>query len=154
MRLFFLLVARSLSTRRELLMENLALRQQLAVLRRRRPLPRFAASDRLFWLTLRRLWPRRRRAMILVEPETILRWHWAGFKAYWTWLSRHRASAGRKRVNILRDLIYRMVAENPTWERRGSTENCEFSALISPSGSYCALDAQGTKSRPSAGRHS
>ena len=54
--------------------------------------------------------------MILVQPETIMRWHRAGFKAYWTWLSRHRAPAGRKHIGIeLCELIFRMVAENPTW---------------------------------------
>jgi putative transposase len=55
-------------------------------------------------------------ALILVQPETVARWHRAGFKAYWTWLSRHRVCPGRKRIGIeLRQLIFRMVAENPTW---------------------------------------
>ena len=54
--------------------------------------------------------------MILVQPETVVRWHRAGFKLYWTWLSRHRYRAGRKCVSReLRELIFRMVAENPTW---------------------------------------
>jgi len=54
--------------------------------------------------------------LILVQPETVVRWHRAGFKLYWTWLSRHRKCAGRKCVNKeLRELIFRMVAENPTW---------------------------------------
>lgn len=45
-----------------------------------------------------------------------MQWHRAGFKAYWTWLSRHRAPVGRKRIGIeLRDLIFRIIAENPTW---------------------------------------
>jgi MgtC family len=95
---------------------NLALRQQLAVLRRRRPQPRFAAPDRLFWVMLRRLWSRWKQSLILVQPETVVRWHRAGFKAYWTWLSRHRTCVGRRCVSKeLRELIFRMVAENPTW---------------------------------------
>jgi transposase InsO family protein len=65
---------------------------------------------------LRRFWYRWREALILVQPETVIRWHRAGFKLYWTWLSRHRARVGRKCVSReLRELIFRMVAENPTW---------------------------------------
>jgi len=103
-------------SRRSLLIENLALRQQLAVLGRKRPKPRFRPSDRLFWVLLRRIWMGWKRALILVQPETVIRWHRAGFKMYWTWLSRHRTGAGRKCVGKeLRELIFRMVAENPTW---------------------------------------
>jgi putative transposase len=70
----------------------------------------------LFWVILRRLWPRWKRALILVQPETVIRWHRAGFKLYWTWLSRHRTTVGRKCVSReLRQLIFRMVAENSTW---------------------------------------
>jgi hypothetical protein len=76
-------------SRRDLLLENLALRQQLTVLRRRHPQPRFAPSHRLFWVMLRRLWSGWKQALILVQPETVVRWHRAGFKVYWTWLSRH-----------------------------------------------------------------
>ncbi len=65
---------------------------------------------------LRRFWPRWQRALILVRPETVAGWHRAGFKLYWTWLSRHRKRAGRKCVNKqLRELIFRMVDENRTW---------------------------------------
>ena len=54
--------------------------------------------------------------MILVRPETVVGWHRAGFKLYWTWLSRHRSAAGRRCVSKeLRQIIFRMVAENPTW---------------------------------------
>jgi hypothetical protein len=96
--------------------ENLALRQQLAVFKRKHPQPRLAASDKLFWVALRRLWPGWKRALILVQPETVVRWHRAGVKLYWTWLSRHRSRLGRKCVSKeLRELIFRMVAENPTW---------------------------------------
>jgi hypothetical protein len=65
---------------------------------------------------LRRFWPRWQRALILVQPETVVGWHRAGFKLYWTWLSRHRRRAGRKCVNKeLRELIFHMIAENRTW---------------------------------------
>ena len=65
---------------------------------------------------LRRIWSGWKQALILVRPETVVRWHRAGFKLYWTWLSRHQARAGRKCVSReLRELIFRMVAENSTW---------------------------------------
>jgi putative transposase len=111
-----ILVMRIFSSRRDLLLENLALRQQLGVLKQRNPQPRFAASDRVFWVILQRFWSGWKQALILVQPETVVRWHRAGFKAYWTWFSRHRAHPGRKRMNQeLRHLIFRMVADNPTW---------------------------------------
>jgi putative transposase len=109
-------VIRFFCSRRDLLLENLALRQQLAVLKRRHSRPRVAATDRLFWMILRRFWSRWREALILVQPETVVRWHRASFKLYWTWLSRHPIRAGRKGVSgELRELIFRMVADNPTW---------------------------------------
>jgi len=103
-------------SRRDLLLENLALRQQLAVLTQRHPQPRLTVPDRLFWLVLSRFWSGWKHALLVVQPETVVRWHRAGFKLYWTWLSRHRSRAGRKCVSReLRELIFSMVAENPTW---------------------------------------
>jgi len=103
-------------SRRDLLLENLALRQQVALLKLRRPRPRFTASDRLFCIILRRLWHGWKQALLLVQPDTVVRWYRAGFKAYWTWLSRHRVCLGRKRISLkLRQPIFRMVVENPTW---------------------------------------
>jgi putative transposase len=116
LRLLLVLLTRLFCSRRDLLIENLALRQQLAVLRRRHPQTRFAPSDRFFWVMLRRFWRGWKQALILVQPETVVRWHRAGFKLYWTWLSRHRVRAGRGCVSKeLRELIFRMVAENRTW---------------------------------------
>src|ERR1700690_4068399 len=86
-------------SRRDLLLENLALRQQLAVLRARHPQPRFSASDRLFWVILRRLWLEWKQALILVQPETVFRWHRDGFKVYWRWISRDRSRSGRRFVS-------------------------------------------------------
>ena len=116
LRLFFGLLARSGRSRHSLLLENLALRQQLAVLKERHPQPRFKAPDKLFWLLLSRMWPGWKQALVLLQPETVVRWHRAGFKVYWMWLSRHRKRAGRRCVSReLRELIFRMVDENPTW---------------------------------------
>ncbi len=116
LRLLLSLFRRCLYSRRDLLLENLALRQQLLALQRRKPKPRLARIDRLFWVAVRRLWPKWKHALVIVTPETVVRWHRAGFRLYWNWLSRHRIVPGRKRISKeVRDLIFRMVAENPTW---------------------------------------
>ena len=116
LRLLASLVVGLLRSRHYLLLENLALRQQLSILKQKHPQPRLSPSGKLFRVILRRLWPRWKQALILVQPETVVRWHRAGFKLYWTWLSRHRKHVGRKCVSReLRELIFRMVAENSTW---------------------------------------
>jgi putative transposase len=116
LRLFFGLIHCAFRSRRDLLLENLALRQQLAALNARHPKPKLKIPDKLFWVILRRLWPDWKRALIVVQPETVIGWHRAGFRLYWKWLSRHRSHAGRKCVTKeLRNLIFRMVAENPIW---------------------------------------
>ena len=116
LRLFIGLIGCGLCSRRDLLIEILALRQQLSVLKARHPRPRLTSLDRVFWVTLRRFWPGWRRTLVMVQPETVVAWHRAGFKLYWTWRSRHKACAGRKCVSMeLRELIFRMVSENPTW---------------------------------------
>ncbi len=115
-RLLIGLFQRSFYSRRDLLLENLALRQQLLAMQRQKPKPRLARLDRLFWIVARRLWPKWKQALVIVTPETVVRWHRAGFRLYWNWISRHRKAFGRKRINKeLRELIFRMVAENPTW---------------------------------------
>lgn len=78
LRLILVLYSRFFHSRRDLLLENLALRQQLGVLQRRRPQPRFGISDKFFWVILRRLWRGWNRALILIQPETVVRWHRAG----------------------------------------------------------------------------
>jgi putative transposase len=103
-------------TRRNLLLENLVLRQQLTVLKRKRPRPRIAALDKLFWVLARRFWSGWKQALIVVTPDTVVRWHRAGFALYWRAISRARRVFGRKRISKeVRDLIFRMVKENPTW---------------------------------------
>ena len=103
-------------SRRTLLLENLALRQQLVVLKRRRPRSRLSSFDRLFWIIARRFWSGWERSLIIVTPETVIRWHRAGFRLYWSLISRVRRQVGRKMTpKEVRDLIFRMVAENPTW---------------------------------------
>ena len=109
-------ILRILRTHRSLMLENLALRQQLAVLKRRHPRPRLAAFDKLFWVFVRRCWSGWQQALIIVSPETVVRWHRTGFALYWQAISRDRRIVGRRRISKeVRDLIFRIVAENPTW---------------------------------------
>jgi putative transposase len=103
-------------SREELLLENLALRQQLLALHAKRPRSRLGPVDRLFWVVLRRSWSGWKRSLILVTPETVVLWHRTGFRLYWSWISRARKAVGRKPISReVRELIFRMVAENPTW---------------------------------------
>jgi putative transposase len=101
-------------SRMDLALEVLALRQQVAVLKRKRPRPTLSAFDRLFWTTLRRCWPRRSDVLVIVKPDTVVRWHRAGFRLFWKW--RSRPSGGRPKVSEeIRTLIRRLAMENPTW---------------------------------------
>ena len=95
--------------------ENLILRQQLAVLRRRSAARvRLWSIDRLLTVWLYRLYPSLLDAVIIVQPETVIRWHRRGFRAYWHWKSRH--VGGRPRIDSeIRALIRRMSRENPLW---------------------------------------
>jgi len=115
LRLFLGLTFSTLRTRQWLLLEIVALRQQLSVLKASRPRPQLTWSDRLFWM-IQKCWSGWKQALIVVQPDTVLRWHRAGFKLYWTRLSRHRPTAGRRCVSSeMRELIFRMVVENRTW---------------------------------------
>ena len=76
-----------LRARRALVLENLALRHQLAVLQRAAPRPRLRPTDRLFWILLSRLWSGWTHALSLVQPETVIRWQRIGFRLFWTWKS-------------------------------------------------------------------
>ena len=103
-------------SREDLLLENLALRQQLLALHTQRPRRHLSTADKLFWIVLRRLWSGWKRPLVLVTPKTVVAWHRAGFRLYWRWLSRARRVGGRKPVSPeVRALIFRMASENPTW---------------------------------------
>ena len=95
--------------------ENLFLHHQLNIaLRRAPPRLRLYGSDRALLVWMTRIWPGLLDISRVVKPETILRWHRSGFKAFWRWKSRNRA--GRPKVaRELRDLIRRMSKENPLW---------------------------------------
>jgi transposase InsO family protein len=103
-------------SREQLAAENLALRHQLNVLRRRYPKPirRLSGSDRVGFICLLRQWPEMAKVITIVQPETVLRWHRMGFRAWWRWKSRNWG--GRPKIdNEIRDLVRRMALENPFW---------------------------------------
>jgi transposase InsO family protein len=104
-----------LKSRRRLQAENLFLRHQLNIaLRRTLPRPRLRGSDRALLVWMTGICPELLNLTRVVKPETILRWHRAGFKAFWRWKSRNRA--GRPKIDRgLRDLIGRISSENPLW---------------------------------------
>jgi len=105
----------SLRTRTDLALENLALRQQLVLLRRRSKRPQFGRLDRLFWLWLSHQWGGWRGALHVVRPQTVIRWHRQGFRAFWTWKSR-RGLVGRPPVSPeLAELVRTMALANPLW---------------------------------------
>ena len=87
MQMMLALVQALAASRMELALENLALRQQVAALKRERPRPRLTDLDRLFWVALREGWRDWANALIIVKPETVVRWHQAAFKRHWARLS-------------------------------------------------------------------
>src|SRR5712671_7052387 len=116
--LFWLLLALTVSpfkSKNGLAAENAALRHQLIVLQRRvRGRVQLTNGDRLFLVTLYRWFPSVLRAITIIRPETLVRWHRAGFRQYWRWKS--RSLGGRPKIAAdLRALIQRMSAENPLW---------------------------------------
>jgi transposase InsO family protein len=102
-------------SRAELEAEILVLRQQVNVLRRRMPKrPALTNIDRLLFVWLYRWFPSTVDALAIVRPETVIRWHRGGFRAYWRWRSRSRV--GRPKVSTeLRALIRQMGQANPLW---------------------------------------
>jgi transposase InsO family protein len=95
--------------------ENAVLRHQLIVLSRRpRGRVRLTNHDRLFFIQLYRWFPAILQVLTIIRPETLVRWHRAGFRCYWRWKSRPRG--GRPQIETeLRALIRRMSVENPLW---------------------------------------
>ena len=109
---------------------ELALRQQLAVLAQAGRRPRLTSLDRAFWVLLRQLWPRWREVLVVVQPETVVRWHRKGFRLYWRFRSRRRP--GRPRIpKEVRQLIRRMALENPWGARKIHAELAKLGIEVS-----------------------
>jgi hypothetical protein len=108
-------LASSFKSKSRLEAENAALRHQLIVLRRKvHGRVRLTNNDRWFFVQLYRWYPAILRALVIIEPETVVHWHRAGFRCYWHWKSRSRG--GRPQIETeLRALIRQMSIENPLW---------------------------------------
>jgi transposase InsO family protein len=116
---FFLLLLSafrdSFRGRAALQLELIALRHQLAAMKRTSRRPSLRPTDRLLWVLLSRLLPNWREMLVIVKPETVIGWHRKGFRLYWTWKSRRRRG-GRPPIPCdVRALISRMSRENPLW---------------------------------------
>jgi putative transposase len=102
-------------SRTALALENAALRQQLAVYRRTRQRARLRASDRAFWVALRRIWPDWTRPLVIVQPATVIAWHRQGFKLFWRRRSR-TGQIGRPRIPRRHiAFIQRISGDHPEW---------------------------------------
>jgi hypothetical protein len=114
-------------SRAKLEAEILILRQQINVLRRRAPKrPHLNNSDRFLFVWLYHWFPSVLGAVAIVRPETIIRWHRAGFRAYWRWRSRNHV--GRPRVSAeLRTLVGKMSRANPLWGAHTFMVSCSSS---------------------------
>jgi hypothetical protein len=101
--------------RLELMAEIFAFRQQLAILNRTAKRPSLSFQDRLFWGALAKCWQNWRSALLIVKPETVIKWHRQGFRLYWRWKSK-TGRPGRQRIDAeIRELIRRISQENPLW---------------------------------------
>jgi hypothetical protein len=114
---FVTLVVRSVRavcrSRADLVIENLALRQQVTALKQRRPRPPLDDADRGFWVALRSCWPGWISRLILVKPDTVVAWNRHRFRRYWTRLSDGKRRPGRPRASAeIRRLIRKMAVEN------------------------------------------
>jgi putative transposase len=115
---------------REQVIVELALRQQLATYDQRKTKPRLTPLDRAFWLTLSRLWPPWRQALVIVQPDTVVRWHRKGFKLYWRWIS--KPGPGRPPISPkVRALIKRLAHENAWGARKVHAELSKLGFTVS-----------------------
>ena len=102
-------------THQQLLLENLVIRQQLVVLNRSTKRPQLTRTDRLFWVMVSRVWSHWSKGLIIVQPQTVLRWHRQWFRMYWSWKSRTQKPGHPCLDPEVRDLIRTMSQTNPLW---------------------------------------
>src|SRR5215510_6873976 len=104
-----------LAGHKQIALENAALRQQLAILRRTQPRPKLRQRDRLFWIVLMKIWKQWRTALVVVQPATVVSWQRRRFQHYW-WKLSQKKGPGRPSVSAeLRKLVRTMAAANVTW---------------------------------------
>jgi len=109
------LVVAELKSRRNLLLENLALRHQLLVLSRKSRRPRLTPLDRALWASLSQTWQAWKSRLCLFQPSTVIRWHRMGFRLFWRWKSRRRKTGRKTIVPAIITLIREMNRANPLW---------------------------------------
>ncbi len=102
--------------RKEQAIVELALRQQLATLRQKKSKPKITPLDRAFWVALFRFWPRWKRVLVIVKPDTVVRWHRKGFRLYWRWISRR--GPGRPRISAEIQALIKAFALDNCWGAR------------------------------------
>jgi len=111
---FLKILVSSFKSRQTLALENIALRHQLEVLQRNAKRPRLKPSDRMLWALFSRFLPDWRRHLTIVKPDTVVRWHRAGWRLYWKWKS--KPGPGRPKVTAeIRVLIRQISLDNPLW---------------------------------------
>jgi putative transposase len=101
---------------RAVVLENLALRQQLAIYKRKKKRPRLVGRDRWFWIVLSAVWKDWRRPLFVVHPDTVVRWQRERFRRYWAHRSKKSGRRGRPPISRqVRELIRTMACANPLW---------------------------------------
>ena len=99
--------------RRDVVLENLALRHQLAIYQRSQRRPVLEDHDRRFWSTLARGWSGWRETVSVVQPDTVILWHRTAWRRYWTWKSPNRGPGRPRMSSEVQTLIRRIARENP-----------------------------------------
>jgi transposase InsO family protein len=127
---------------------ELALRQQLAVYARRHPRPRLSPLDRTFWIALCRLWPRWKSVLVVVRPETVIRWHQRRFRSHWRSIS-IRGPGRPALAERARHLIIRMASENRWRARKIQAELSKLGIRVS----LATISRYLPKTQPDPGQH-
>ncbi len=126
-----------LCTQADLAAENLTYRQQLAALEYSSKRPKLRKRDRIFWAWLSKLWPNWRSVLLIVQPETVVRWHQQGFKSYWRWKSMEcRSDRATTRPVPRAGPVRRFMLPQAILESASASQ-----APLTPSGSLATLPA-------------
>ena len=134
--------------RADLVLENLALRQQVTALKKKRPRPPLGDIDRAFWAALRQSWPTWASRLVIVKADTVARWHRDRFRRYWAKISQRRRP-GRPRVDAeIRQLI-RAMAQDGWGAPRIHAELTKLGFTVSEGDGISISTAPPGRTRPS-----
>jgi putative transposase len=117
-----------LSRDKNLHLENLALRQQLAIMKHKNKRPKIRLRDRIFWVILSRFWKNWKSVLIVVKPETVINWHRKGFKLFWAYKSRKKGP-GRPSIDSETRKLIKKMCPGKKFKTRIFKKRC----LINPS---------------------